>query len=554
MEDRDPTYDRWTKDALIRRIQYLEANLRNGGPKPEAVPESTTVAAAEGDAASPLKKKKVKGKIDPSKYATRLVAFKLAYLGKRYGGFEYAAHANQPTIEEELWKAFVKTCLIFPEKPDEVNWDSWEYSKCGRTDRGVSAFGQVIAVRVRSNRPLPKEEQPAEASQGDENGEAVEPKDEAEETEKEKKEKREFNDFTDEIQYCRLLNRILPRDIRMLAWCPTTPADFSARHDCSERQYRYFFTQPAFAPIPQSIENPANASQKLKSGWLDIEAMRKAAKKFEGLHDFRNFSKIDPSKINVKFDRRIFESDIVEVKDAGTALPFLDREEFRPAGMDLQDKFPKVYYFHVRGTAFLWHQIRCMVAIIFLVGQGLEDPSIVDKLLDFEAEPRRPNYQLADDVPLVLWDCKFPRPEKPENALDWVYVGEDNPLNQHGSHALLTNMWEYWRERKLDELLASQLLDIISSQADISLRKDQKAPLHIPFTVRTFEGGNKERLAGKYQQVLQKPRGASAAEVFDREARRKGYADAAEWREALLKRRQEAGARTSAGDLEEGTE
>ncbi|KAG4216718.1 hypothetical protein PC116_g34801 [Phytophthora cactorum] len=125
MEDRDPTYDRWTKDALIRRIQYLEANLRNGGPKPDAVPESTTVAAVEGDAASPLKKKKVKGKIDPSKYATRLVAFKLAYLGKRYGGFEYAAHANQPTIEEELWKAFVKTCLIFPEKPDEVNWDSW---------------------------------------------------------------------------------------------------------------------------------------------------------------------------------------------------------------------------------------------------------------------------------------------------------------------------------------------------------------------------------------------------------------------------------------------
>ncbi|KAI1471323.1 pseudouridine synthase [Daldinia caldariorum] len=547
MDERDPTYNKWTKDALIRRIQYLEANLRDGGHKSEPAQGSTTATSADGDAANPPKKKKVPGKIDPSKYATRLVAFKLAYLGKRYGGFEYAAHANQPTIEEELWKAFVKTCLIFPEKPDEVNWDSIEYSKCGRTDRGVSAFGQVIAVRVRSNRPLPKEEQPAEASQGDENIEvAAEPGVEADEVE----EKREFDDFTDEIQYCRLLNRILPPDIRMLAWCPTTPEDFSARHDCCERQYRYFFTQPAFAPIPQSLENPANTSQKLKAGWLDIEAMRKAAKKFEGLHDFRNFSKIDPSKINVKFQRRIFESDIVEVKDAGAALPFLDSEEYRPAGLDLQEKLPKVYYFHVRGTAFLWHQIRCMAAIVFSVGQRLEDPSIVDKLLDFEAEPRRPNYQLADDVPLVLWDCKFPRPEKPENALKWVYVGEDNPLNQHGSHGLMSSMWEYWRERKLDELLAGQLLNVISSQADISLRKDSKAPLHVPATVKAFEGGNKERLAGRYQPVLQKPRGGSAEEVFDREARRKGYANAAEWREVLLKKKQEAGA----DDLEEGTE
>ena len=99
-------------------------------------------------------------KFDPSKHSTRLIALKLAYLGKRYNGFEY--HTNNPTplptIEEELWKALNKSRLIIPDdtnplQPGEVNWEGCEYSKCGRTDKGVSAFGQVIGIRVRSNRP-----------------------------------------------------------------------------------------------------------------------------------------------------------------------------------------------------------------------------------------------------------------------------------------------------------------------------------------------------------------------------------------------------------------
>ena len=30
----------------------------------------------------------------------------------------------------------------------------------------------------------------------------------------------------------------------------------------------------------------------------------------------------------------------------------------------------------VKGMAFLWHQIRCMVAILFLIGQNLEEPEV----------------------------------------------------------------------------------------------------------------------------------------------------------------------------------
>ncbi|KAH9907855.1 pseudouridine synthase [Xylariomycetidae sp. FL2044] len=610
MDDK-ATYAKWTKDALVARIQALEGELRLAQA---ALPIRAEGGAETGSTtASPLAdqpkkaKKKPERKIDPSKYATRLVAFKLAYLGKNYGGFEFAENATLPSIEEELWKAFTKARLIYPENPDQVDWDAWEYSKCGRTDRGVSAFGQVIAVRVRSNRPLPKKPPPpaddeAQAASGgnsaasvSEGADGSNPLDASEKPaqekeEKEEEEQREFDDFTDELQYCRILNRLLPPDIRVLAWCPTTPAGFSARHDCQERQYRYFFTQPAYAPTPSSLERdrqqgPDRSARRVKDGWLDIEAMRDAARRYEGLHDFRNFCKVDPAKVNLSFERRIFESDIVEVEDAGTALPFLGRPEFQNhtdrKNYDHNDndnhqnnnkdetkktltqsgsphQFPKVYYFHVRGSAFLWHQIRCMVAVLFSVGQGLEPASVVDALLDVAAEPRRPNYVLANETPLVLWDCVFPRAAETSSSsspsseaqapppMNWSYVGEENPLAQHGASGLADQMWEVWRERKMDELLAAQLLGVIISGPDISLRRDRRCAPVTSSTTRTFEGGNRDRPVGRYQPMLAKARLPAPEEAWDREARRKGYGSAREWREAM------AMARRKAEELEAG--
>ena len=37
-----------------------------------------------------------------------------------------------------------------------------------------------------------------------------------------------------------MLNRVLPFDIRVLAWAPVD-ADFSARFSCAGRVYKYFF-------------------------------------------------------------------------------------------------------------------------------------------------------------------------------------------------------------------------------------------------------------------------------------------------------------------------
>ena len=43
-------------------------------------------------------------------------------------------------------------------------------------------------------------------------------------------------------------------------------------------------------------------------------------------------------------------------------------------------------------------QVRCMAAVLLLVGQGLEAPDVVASLLDINAYPRKPIYTLASEV------------------------------------------------------------------------------------------------------------------------------------------------------------
>lgn len=61
------------------------------------------------------------------------------------------------------------------------------------------------------------------------------------------------------------------------------------------------------------------------------------------------------------------------------------------------------------GEAFLYHQVRCIVSVLFMVGRGLEQPEIVRDLLDVENGFRsKPHYTMAPDTPLVLWDAFYP--------------------------------------------------------------------------------------------------------------------------------------------------
>ncbi|RXI00252.1 hypothetical protein DVH24_037800 [Malus domestica] len=198
----------------------------------------------------------------------RYVALKVMYFGQRFYGFASEAQMD-PTIESEIFKALEKTRLLVDDKKES------QYSRCGRTDKGVSAVGQVIALYLRSNLK--------ETCENNEDSNKI-----------------VYNEqYEGEIDYVRVLNRALPEDIRVFGWCPV-PLDFNARFD---------------------------------------------------------------------------ENQLWAIK--------------------------------IKGSAFLWHQVRCMVAVLFLIGQGHESPDVVDALLDTSRTPRKPQYTMAPEIPLVLQSCEF---------------------------------------------------------------------------------------------------------------------------------------------------
>ncbi|KAL8711798.1 MAG: hypothetical protein Q9225_007048, partial [Loekoesia sp. 1 TL-2023] len=540
-------YSKWSPDKLVEHVGLLERQLRE-----QTTRYNQRLQNAKPSSPTPrLGKPKAVGQFDPSRYSTRFIALKFAYLGQRYNGLEY--HANNttpyPTIEEELWKAMYKAKLIHPtsntsSKKSEPNWDGCEYSKCGRTDKGVSAFGQVISLRVRSNRPLVKSE--SEAAREEEELER-DKRDCDYDSEKSSSSTPEFDPIKDEIPYPQILNRLLPPEIRVLAWCPFPPTDFSARFSCTERCYQYFFTQPAFAPTfgTEDLPHTKNSQAGRQDGWLDIQAMREAARKFEGSHDFRNFCKVDPSKQIDIFVRAVNSSDIVEMKpgEKGPAGHLgLHATDTGGSGVVARPEVhstPKVYAFQVRGSGFLWHQVRHMVAILFLVGQGLEKPSLIDDLLDIKKTPQKPIYDMADAEPLVLEDCKF------GSGLQWVYLsdytGHEAGITRAGSKgdgkygigSAVDELWKVWRRHKIDETLAGSLLDLTvqgnksdiesdhrayhKENKDTSQRRTRKSE-----SQKIFLGGDSPRSIGKHIPVLERLRMETVDDINAKYLKRKG--------------------------------
>jgi len=557
--DVTPDYTSWSNEQLVRRVTELEAQLkkRTDAFYSPRLPTHTKPVSRSSSPPRPAYKKEKKvapRAFDPNKYQSRFVAFKFAYLGQRYNGFEHAVGnpTPLPTVEEELWKAFMKIRLIFPTgmeemKQGEINWKGCEYSKCGRTDRGVSAFGQVIALRVRSNKPgLRPKKKEVDGNADDADTAAAGDEASTQAPEDVEMEETPWDSVNDELPYIQLLNRVLPEDIRMLAWCPDPPANFSARFSCRERRYRYFFTQPAYAPVPGDRGMSTTALGKpLRDGFLDIEAMQDAAERLKGSHDFRNFCKIDPSKQINNYNRDIFHAAITRVDPRTGPAGYVGQSQFASDGSDPHgngiDSYPDmggpptVYTFDVNGSAFLWHQVRHLVAVLFLVGQGLEPPSVVSDLLDVEKTPTRPRYEMATDAPLVLWDCLFwekgDADRKP--IISWVYIGDDGGRENNkrpdldggdgkfGRNGIMEMLWILWRQRKIDEILAGSLMDVVAHQGrTTSLSADTSDPR--AKSVRVYDGSNTPRAVGTYIPVMKKNRMEHFDVVNARYLERKG--------------------------------
>jgi tRNA pseudouridine38/39 synthase len=378
------TYEGWSREKLISRLSELE----HAKSRPKQRPPSPK-----------LRNNKT---FNFNTHARRKIALKFCYSGWEYGGLAFQnVKTTLPTVEGVLFDAMVKARLVDP----AGGFDGCGWEKCGRTDRGVSAAGQVISLWIRSALGSGEDQTETgtvESTMGETEASEVKPPTLSEDGERTPGLEFGFdeNDLDgppsnsslhpsskSEHDYLSMINRLLPPTIRILAWSPVSTT-FSARFSCTFRHYKYLFS-PATLPGPG----------------LDIGRMQAAASRLVGEHDFRNLCKLDPAKQITIFRRKVMRAEIESLNEGG------------------------MYVFNLIGSAFLYHQVRHIMAILFMVGSGLEEPSVVTSLMNveegmeadslsdgpaLEIVDRKPEYQMADALPLMLWDCGYP-----EADLNW---------------------------------------------------------------------------------------------------------------------------------------
>lgn len=440
------SYAHLTREELIAKLTSLDQ------------PSTSSSSSSSGTTQpAPKQKKKVKPtkKFNFQTYPTRHIALLISYHGWPYSGLAIQ-NDTIPTIESELLAALEKTRLIEVGK----GWEGCGFSRCGRTDRGVSSQGQVVNLWVRSNRrredggsTLPESWKDALVE--------IPPKPPNTEDKPPKNPPR-----PSEHPYPRLLNNVLPPSIRIIAWSPISTT-FDARFSCINRHYKYaFHLQPGPASPP-----------------LDLDLMDQGAKLLVGEHDYRNFCRLDGSKQIISHSRRVLS-----------------------AWFDTDEALPGMVVFNLVGTAFLWHQVRHIIGVLFLVGSKLEEPAIISDLLNVEKNPSKPAYLMGNPLPLTLHSCGYP-----EKTLVWRYGGYDGPdpgvrvSDEEDDHGGLERELE--KARQEAELRAWQIGGALRTlRATLGEGKGMRGVSH-PV------GGGDVQVMSKYTPVLERARGETPDEV-----------------------------------------
>ena len=115
-----------SKEHLLKMLDLLQTEV--GSDKIEAVRKIVV-----GTSKKQRKGAHAHSTFQLSNYKARLIALKFSYLGERYCGLARQKMTDE-TVEAYLEKAMVETNLI-------SSIEACEYSRCGRTDKGVHASG-----------------------------------------------------------------------------------------------------------------------------------------------------------------------------------------------------------------------------------------------------------------------------------------------------------------------------------------------------------------------------------------------------------------------------
>jgi tRNA pseudouridine38-40 synthase len=221
----------------------------------------------------------------------------IAYDGTDFHGWQI--QANKPTIQGEIVNVLQRLAQ-----------EKIVLHAAGRTDAGVHALGQVASFRTQSSLSA-----------------------------------QEFQ---------RALNALLPPTIRIAASEEVGP-DFNARWSALGKTYRYRLYRGKVVP-------PMLWRYILHYPFpLDEDAMRDAASRFVGMHDFASFAASTGSEDDDKersTEREIYSTEL---------LRSADNEEL---------------VFTVKGRSFLRYMVRKMVGTLLDVGRGKLSPGDIDRLFE----------------------------------------------------------------------------------------------------------------------------------------------------------------------------
>ena len=221
----------------------------------------------------------------------RNIRLRLQYEGTRYQGWQKQTSTDN-TIQGKMETLLTKMCG----EPIEI-------SASGRTDAGVHALGQVANFHTEATMSV-----------------------------------------EEILEYC---NRYLPEDIAVVEVSEAAPR-FHSRLNATGKRYRYRIINSQIPDVfwrRYATEEPEE---------LDLDAMRKAAERLLGEHDFKAFTSAKKSKKSTV--RRIDEIRIERIEN---------RVEF-------------VF----TGNGFLHHMIRILMGTLLEVGKGIRTPESVTDVLE----------------------------------------------------------------------------------------------------------------------------------------------------------------------------
>ncbi|KAM9193933.1 pseudouridylate synthase 1 homolog isoform 3-T4 [Dugong dugon] len=185
------------------------------------------------------KAKKLKSNEDEgqsTKLPKRKVVLLLAYSGKGYHGMQRNAGSSQfRTIEDDLVSALVQSGCV-PESHGE-DMKKMSFQRCARTDKGVSAAGQVVSLKVWL-----------------------------------------IKDILEKI------NNHLPSHIRILGLKRVT-GGFNSKNRCDARTYCYMLPTFAFAHKDQDVQD-----ESFRLSAETLQRVNRLLACFRGTHNFHNFT------------------------------------------------------------------------------------------------------------------------------------------------------------------------------------------------------------------------------------------------------------------------